>query len=95
MSAAPGSATRTRPEHPGTEHRYAGNSKTAAKVTLEVEEVDRGARRDRSHAGRSTGRTAPILRGRSGDIFETLINSGTMGHSLDFTRGMVSPGLTQ
>ena len=35
---------------------------------------------------------APVLHGKVGDIFEiTLINNGTMGHSLDFHAGMVSP----
>lgn len=34
----------------------------------------------------------PTLRGKVGDIFEiTLVNKGTMGHSLDFHAGMVSP----
>ncbi|MBF0809055.1 multicopper oxidase domain-containing protein [Rothia nasimurium] len=34
----------------------------------------------------------PTLRGRVGDIFEiTLINNGSMGHSVDFHAGTVSP----
>lgn len=34
----------------------------------------------------------PTLRGRVGDIFEiTLVNNGTMGHSVDFHAGTVSP----
>ncbi len=34
----------------------------------------------------------PTLRGRLGDTFEvTLVNHGTMGHSIDFHAGMVSP----
>ncbi|WP_137724223.1 multicopper oxidase domain-containing protein [Prescottella subtropica] len=34
----------------------------------------------------------PTLRGRLGDTFEvTLVNNGTMGHSIDFHAGMVSP----
>lgn len=39
--------------------------------------------------GASTG---PVLRGRVGDTFEiTLINDGTMGHSIDFHAGDVAP----
>ncbi|MDO4916231.1 MAG: multicopper oxidase domain-containing protein [Rothia sp. (in: high G+C Gram-positive bacteria)] len=35
----------------------------------------------------------PVLRGALGDIFEiTLKNGGSMGHSVDFHAGMVSPG---
>lgn len=38
------------------------------------------------------GPVGPTLRGRVGDEFEvTLINDGTMSHSLDFHAGMVSP----
>ncbi|MFD6897753.1 multicopper oxidase domain-containing protein [Rhodococcus sp. NPDC060086] len=34
----------------------------------------------------------PTLRGRVGDIFEiTMVNHGTMGHSIDFHAGMVGP----
>ncbi len=34
----------------------------------------------------------PTLRGRLGDVFEvTLVNNGTMGHSIDFHAGIVSP----
>ena len=34
----------------------------------------------------------PTLRGRVGDVFEiTLINDGTMGHSVDFHAGAVAP----
>ena len=34
----------------------------------------------------------PVLHGALGDIFEiTLVNNGTMGHSIDFHAGMVSP----
>ncbi|WKD60194.1 Copper-containing nitrite reductase precursor [Corynebacterium ciconiae DSM 44920] len=49
--------------------------------------------------GRTRGRwtfndqlTGPTLRGRVGDIFEiTLLNHGSMNHSIDFHAGMVSP----
>ena len=35
---------------------------------------------------------APVLRGKVGDTFEiTLVNNGTMSHSLDFHAGVVSP----
>ncbi|GAA1398687.1 multicopper oxidase domain-containing protein [Luteococcus peritonei] len=34
----------------------------------------------------------PVLRGRVGDVFEvTLVNDGTMGHSIDFHAGSVAP----
>lgn len=34
----------------------------------------------------------PVLRGKVGDVFEiTLVNNGTMAHSIDFHAGMVSP----
>ncbi|WP_024793774.1 multicopper oxidase domain-containing protein [Tomitella biformata] len=34
----------------------------------------------------------PTLRGELGDVFEvTLVNNGTMGHSIDFHAGMVNP----
>ncbi|WP_308221332.1 multicopper oxidase domain-containing protein [Gordonia alkaliphila] len=34
----------------------------------------------------------PTLRGKRGDVFEiTLVNNGTMAHSIDFHAGMVSP----
>ena len=38
------------------------------------------------------GTMGPVLRGRVGDTFEiTLVNKGTMAHSVDFHAGMVSP----
>ncbi|WP_231979313.1 multicopper oxidase domain-containing protein [Tessaracoccus coleopterorum] len=38
------------------------------------------------------GSVGPTLRGRVGDQFEiTLINDGTMGHSIDFHAGAVAP----
>ncbi|MDG3012651.1 multicopper oxidase domain-containing protein [Rhodococcus sp. D2-41] len=42
-----------------------------------------------TYNGRPMG---PTLRGKLGDTFEvTLVNHGTMGHSIDFHAGMVSP----
>ncbi len=39
------------------------------------------------------GVPGPVLRGKVGDTFEiTLTNNGTMGHSIDFHAGDVSPG---
>ena len=38
------------------------------------------------------GSVGPTLRGKVGDVFEiTLINDGTMGHSIDFHAGAVAP----
>ncbi len=38
------------------------------------------------------GTMGPVLRGKIGDTFEiTLVNNGTMAHSIDFHAGMVSP----
>ena len=68
------------------------NGKTVRKVTLEVEEVDRGgARRDRSHVDvqRAEHGTDSARQGRR--HFEiTLINNGTMGLA-GLHAGMVSP----
>ena len=78
-------------------HNTQVNGKTVRKVTLEVEEVDREVAPGVTvHMWTFNGQNmAPILRGKVGDIFEiTLINNGTMGHSLDFHAGMVSPDNT-
>lgn len=64
------------------------------KVTLDVSEiampVSEGHNRGRwTFNGQPMG---PVLRGKVGDRFEiTLVNNGTMSHSVDFHAGMVSP----
>ena len=98
MSAAPGSGYKYRdPNIPVPNTATQVNGKTVRKVTLEVEEVDREVAPGVTvHMWTFNGQNmAPILRGKVGDIFEiTLINNGTMGHSLDFHAGMVSPDNT-
>lgn len=98
MSAAPGSGYKYRdPNIPAPNTAERVNGKTVRKVTLEVEEVDREVAPGVTvHMWTFNGQNmAPILRGKVGDIFEiTLINNGTMGHSLDFHAGMVSPDNT-
>lgn len=98
MSAAPGSGYKYRdPNIPAPNTAERVNGKTIRKVTLEVEEVDREVAPGVTvHMWTFNGQNmAPILRGKVGDIFEiTLINNGTMGHSLDFHAGMVSPDNT-
>ena len=98
MSAAPGSGYKYRdPNIPAPNTATQVNGKTVRKVTLEVEEVDREVAPGVTvHMWTFNGQNmAPILRGKVGDIFEiTLINNGTMGHSLDFHAGMVSPDNT-
>ena len=98
MSAAPGSGYKYHnPNIPAPNTAERVNGKTVRKVTLEVEEVDREVAPGVTvHMWTFNGQNmAPILRGKVGDIFEiTLINNGTMGHSLDFHAGMVSPDNT-
>jgi putative multicopper oxidase len=98
MSAAPGSGYKYRdPNIPAPNTAEQVNGKTVRKVTLEVEEVDREVAPGVTvHMWTFNGQNmAPILRGKVGDIFEiTLVNNGTMGHSLDFHAGMVSPDNT-
>ena len=98
MSAAPGSGYKYRdPNIPAPNTATQVNGKTVRKVTLEVEEVDREVAPGVTvHMWTFNGQNmAPILRGKVGDIFEiTLVNNGTMGHSLDFHAGMVSPDNT-
>ena len=98
MSAAPGSGYKYRdPNIPAPNTATQVNGKTVRKVTLDVEEVDREVAPGVTvHMWTFNGQNmAPILRGKVGDIFEiTLINNGTMGHSLDFHAGMVSPDNT-
>ena len=98
MSAAPGSGYQYRdPNIPALNTATQVNGKTVRKVTLEVQEVDREVAPGVTvHMWTFNGQNmAPILRGKVGDIFEiTLVNNGTMGHSLDFHAGMVSPDNT-
>lgn len=67
---------------------------TVHRVTLEVEEtiaeVAPGVRQTRwTFGGAAPG---PTLRGKIGDTFEiTLVNDGTIGHSIDFHAGMLAP----
>lgn len=98
MSAAPGSGYKYRdPNIPAPNTAEKVNGKTVRKVTLDVQEVDREVAPGVTvHMWTFNGQNmAPILRGKVGDIFEiTLVNNGTMGHSLDFHAGMVSPDNT-
>ena len=98
MSAAPGSGYQYRdPNIPALNTATQVNGKTVRKVTLEVQEVDREvAPGVTAHMWTFNGQNmAPVLHGKVGDIFEvTLVNNGTMGHSLDFHAGMVSPDNT-
>ncbi len=69
---------------PGTVHRYTFTA------TEGPGEVAPGVRQTLwTYNGTAGG---PTLRGRLGDVFEiTLVNNGTMAHSVDFHAGMVSP----
>ena len=98
MSAAPGSGYQYRdPNIPALNTAEQVNGKTVRKVILQVQEVDREVAPGVTvHMWTFNGQNmAPVLHGKVGDIFEiTLINNGTMGHSLDFHAGMVSPDNT-
>ena len=67
---------------------------TLHRITLEaqeiVEEVAPGIRQERwTFGGTAPG---PVLRGKVGDTFEiTLVNDGTIGHSIDFHAGSLAP----
>lgn len=69
-------------------------AETTRRVTFTVEEVEveisPGVRQMRwTYNGAVPG---PTLHGRVGDVFEvTLVNKGSMGHSIDFHAGEVSP----
>lgn len=55
-----------------------------------VQEVAPGVRQTRWTFGGSA--PGPVLRGKIGDIFEiTLVNDGTIGHSIDFHAGALAP----
>lgn len=64
------------------------------KVVLDVSETELRLS-DETTRGRWTfngGPMGPVLRGKVGDRFEiTLVNNGSMSHSVDFHAGMVSP----
>ena len=72
-------------------------NQTVHELTLDVQEVARevapGVTMDAwTFNGDYTG---PTLRGKVGDVFEVMLtNSGTMGHSVDFHAGDVSPDET-
>src|SRR5690625_2132894 len=71
-----------------------GETPVTHRVTLEVtEEVQEGAPGVKQTVWKF-GDTAPgpTLRGKVGDIFEiTLVNDGSLGHSIDFHAGMLAP----
>lgn len=60
------------------------------KVQEEVAEVAPGVRQTRwTFGGTAPG---PVLRGKIGDVFEiTLVNDGSIGHSIDFHAGALAP----
>jgi nitrite reductase (NO-forming) len=74
------------PLGPATDHQY------EFRVTEQVEDVTSGLTRAVwTYNGTSPG---PVLHGRVGDTFRiTLVNDGTMGHSVDFHAGDVSPDM--
>ena len=92
FDAAPGPAFETRSPDVAP-----APDKTVHKLTLDAQEVARevapGVTLDTwTYNDRYMG---PTLRGRVGDTFEvTLVNHGTMGHSVDFHAGDVSPDET-
>lgn len=64
------------------------------RVTLEVQEVEREVAPGVTQTLWTFGGTAPgpVLRGRVGDTFEiTLVNDGSIGHSIDFHAGALAP----
>ena len=73
------------------------DGKTVHKITMDVQELNREVApgvdvKAWTFNGSYMG---PILHGKLGDVFEiTLENNGSMGHSLDFHAGMVSPDNT-
>jgi len=64
--------------------------KVTLEVTEEVEEVAPGIEQTVWKFGDTA--PGPTLRGKVGDIFEiTLVNDGSLGHSIDFHAGMLAP----
>ena len=73
-----------RPQAPGTVHRH----------TLRVSEISAqvGAGVTQKRMTYNGGVPGPVLRGQVGDHFEiTLVNDGTMSHSIDFHAGVLAP----
>jgi nitrite reductase (NO-forming) len=67
---------------------------TTHRVTLEVREVEREVAPGVRQQLWTFGGTAPgpTLRGKVGDVFEvTLVNDGSIGHSVDFHAGALAP----
>ena len=67
---------------------------TVHRVTLNVREIVADVAPGVSQTRWTFGGTAPgpVLRGKVGDRFEiTLVNDGTIGHSIDFHAGMLAP----
>ena len=92
LSAAPGKDAQTR-----SPVLAPASDETVHRMTLDVQEVARevapGVTMDAwTYNGQYMG---PTLRGKVGDTFEiTLENHGSMGHSVDFHAGTVSPDQT-
>ena len=64
------------------------------RLTLTVSEVEREVAPGTTQRLWTFGGTAPgpVLHGRVGDVFEiTLVNDGTIGHSVDFHAGSLAP----
>ena len=71
----------------------AGTARTH-RVTLTVQERERAVAAGVTQTRWTFGGTAPgpTLRGKLGDVFEiTLVNDGTIGHSIDFHAGALAP----
>jgi nitrite reductase (NO-forming) len=69
-----------------TDHHY------TFRITQQQEQIAAGRSREVwTYNGTSPG---PVLHGRVGDTFHiTLVNDGTMGHSIDFHAGQVAPDM--
>lgn len=64
--------------------------RTTLRVSEMVSEVAPGVRQERWTFGGSA--PGPVLRGSVGDVFEvTLVNDGSIGHSIDFHAGSLAP----
>jgi nitrite reductase (NO-forming) len=67
---------------------------TVHRLTLPVREVERAVAPGVTQRLWTFGGTAPgpVLHGRVGDVFDiTLVNDGTIGHSIDFHAGALAP----